>query len=1009
MNHLSHLKKAALVCLELLSTYTASGVTPEDHWQSVREKLDSTQGYVSVMHRGEYHENLLKSIKSSQFLNEDTIKPREIDGRDLLFQNYYDRNTVSSSTNGVPLYEIAMGNQDIREDLSEQSPIYAGGNTFGRHGGKTMTVNELRNLLKKFSYEYASALQAYQKTPSYSTALYLLSAGPRAADFFVSELKSSENAKVSHAIFALGLLADEATVYPLVKIGIENRAYRGNVYWALNLINSDFSQMGIFALILEEIADGFMVKVKPQGSYQQFSKQSSGIINFNTPEAVFNPNIYSENADRLSLKFVKYLLEQYVFHVKVLDIIPVNEQLRNAFVRSLGEYPLTAFNILYQKTPKIGKAAAYYINFHSGEIKDSAFGNYVNDKGKEVLIKYLKKHGYDSDYTDDDLRRFYKSTDDSVKSYAIEKISESNANDAFDLIYEALNKGSRDVKSHAIQSLKRKYNSNYLLSIVFDQLFIKSRNKNISRDEVELFSEILNEDIKKYMSHSTESERVSFIESLATEYSPYSLYYSLGSSSGLLETSMKLKGLAQDTIIQQYNYLKQSSNTEAKELHDKLIHLKHALSNAPNDEAIQDKTDAVESRISRLASDTLNTNQILNTKAQELQKYLKPSEALIDFIRFPSISSNSKEDIYAAIICKSDEIGLVEIGSSKTVDTLIQKYLYAIKNKSDLTEKFASELYSIVFHPIVQRMGSASSIYICPTSQLNLVSFSSLVLQDGFLIDYYNIYYISNPRDIISGSAKQNIGSAKNSLVYVFANPDFNAKQNRNIKIQSIDNNDLREMRGLNFAPLPGTKTEADYLSTLFENNKRYQGRFFTENNASKKNLLTIESPFILHIASHGFYLNHNNSSFSKNPMHRSGIALSGAQYSVNQIKSGHFDMSGIVTAEEISTLELDNTELVVLSACDTASGDIHEGEGVLGLRRGFAKAGAKSSLLTLWPISDDKTSDFMYYFYKEAIEGGDIPKAFSTVQRSYLRHFKEQLGTSQAIWLAGPFLLTIR
>ena len=116
-----------------------------------------------------------------------------------------------------------------------------------------------------------------------------------------------------------------------------------------------------------------------------------------------------------------------------------------------------------------------------------------------------------------------------------------------------------------------------------------------------------------------------------------------------------------------------------------------------------------------------------------------------------------------------------------------------------------------------------------------------------------------------------------------------------------------------------------------------------------------------------------------KNPMHRSGLALAGAQRTLEAWAKGEApptDNDGIVTAEEVGGLNLKGTWLVVLSACETGTGQAKAGEGVMGLRRGFIQAGAQNLLMTLWRISDETTVQIMLDFYRRAFEAGSPPVA---------------------------------
>ena len=151
-------------------------------------------------------------------------------------------------------------------------------------------------------------------------------------------------------------------------------------------------------------------------------------------------------------------------------------------------------------------------------------------------------------------------------------------------------------------------------------------------------------------------------------------------------------------------------------------------------------------------------------------------------------------------------------------------------------------------------------------------------------------------------------------------------------------------------------------------------------------------------------------SRFFKNPMHRSGLALAGANTTIAAWKRGDapsIEEDGILTAEDVSTLDLKGTWVVTLSACDTGAGEARAGEGVMGLRRGFVEAGAQNLLMTLWPISDEVTVQIMNDFYDAAHESENAPEALAKVQREWLVKLRKEKGLASAVNLAGPFIMS--
>jgi CHAT domain-containing protein len=185
----------------------------------------------------------------------------------------------------------------------------------------------------------------------------------------------------------------------------------------------------------------------------------------------------------------------------------------------------------------------------------------------------------------------------------------------------------------------------------------------------------------------------------------------------------------------------------------------------------------------------------------------------------------------------------------------------------------------------------------------------------------------------------------------------------------SVRRGEKRAIEDWRFESLDGTQKESDELIKKFTG-WGWTPSDFTKKEATREALLKIHAPYILHLATHGFFAREDpstteitallkvsrgviKSKFFNSPMHRSGLALAGAQTTIEARKREEVppvEDDGILTAEDVSTLDLQGTWLVTLSACDTGSGEARAGEGVMGLRRGFIQAGAQNLLMTLWP-----------------------------------------------------------
>jgi CHAT domain-containing protein len=347
--------------------------------------------------------------------------------------------------------------------------------------------------------------------------------------------------------------------------------------------------------------------------------------------------------------------------------------------------------------------------------------------------------------------------------------------------------------------------------------------------------------------------------------------------------------------------------------------------------------------------------------------------------------------------------------------------------EDELSENLQA-LYEALWAPIDQALPSQTKrIIISPDGELNFISFATLLTKDKqFLAQTYEVQYIASGRDLLR---EPKLSTTKE--VVLFANPDFDLASTAMLAKPdngsgSIRGSEKRDVEDWSFESLTGTQKESDELIKKFIG-WGWTPSDFTAKEATKEALVKIRSPYILHLATHGFFAKEDptatqpaallndrqsviKSRFFKNPMHRSGLALAGAQTTIEAWKRDEVppvQNDGILTAEDVSTLDLQGTWLVTLSACDTGSGEARAGEGVMGLRRGFIQAGAQNLLMTLWPISDEVTVQIMSEFYDAAHNSGNAPEALAEVQRNWLIKLRAEKGLAQAVNLAGPFIMS--
>ncbi|MEN8248025.1 MAG: CHAT domain-containing tetratricopeptide repeat protein [Bacteroidota bacterium] len=374
---------------------------------------------------------------------------------------------------------------------------------------------------------------------------------------------------------------------------------------------------------------------------------------------------------------------------------------------------------------------------------------------------------------------------------------------------------------------------------------------------------------------------------------------------------------------------------------------------------------------------------------QQVTTALSQEEAAIEIIR---IERNGAQDsvTYAAMALHRDsqypEIVTLPLGAQ-----MEEKYYKFYKNtvKYHVHDKRSFRVY---WKEIDDLIDDVKTIYFSPDGVYNKVNINTIfnVKTDQYLIEDYFVKYLSSTRDLINHKEK---GVAESPSILCLGNPnyDLNGPVNVPATLNEIQRSQLNMNR---ISPLPGTKKEISFIDSLLTVNS-WQVHSYLEGEATEKKVKMEEASNVIHLATHGFFMadlgiseieertGHNE--FEKNPLFRSGLLFAGAS---NLIKDT--DNDGILTAYEAMNLYLDNTELVVLSACETALGDVKNGEGVYGLQRALQVAGAQKLVMSLWKVNDEATMQLMRYFYTNWIGGEDIYNAMQKAQIAMLHEHEE-------------------
>ena len=400
---------------------------------------------------------------------------------------------------------------------------------------------------------------------------------------------------------------------------------------------------------------------------------------------------------------------------------------------------------------------------------------------------------------------------------------------------------------------------------------------------------------------------------------------------------------------------------------------------------LEARAEAIEEKLARSSKAFQVETEPISTAA--VQALIPADAALVEFVRYApfdaqSLASAWETPRYAAyVLTQAGTLQAIDLGEAAPLDQLVAEFQVALRDRSSTVKTIARRLDKQLMAPIRPFLAGKTHLLLSPDGQLNLIPFEALVDEDDrYLIESYQTSYLTSGRDLL----KLQLETPSQQPPAILANPNFGEIAEAKT---TAHNSRSVDAESLTFGPLPGTAEEAEAIAPLLPN-----AQIYTQNQATENSLKQLQSPSILHIATHGFFLpdvdfipaadtgNQRSGAIDiiddetpvqvtpsnlENPLMRSGLALAGA----NARSSGEED--GIFTALEASGLNLQGTQLVVLSACETGAGTVSNGEGVYGLRRAFAIAGAESQLMSLWQVDDYGTSELMRLYYQNLMEKG--------------------------------------
>jgi CHAT domain-containing protein len=405
--------------------------------------------------------------------------------------------------------------------------------------------------------------------------------------------------------------------------------------------------------------------------------------------------------------------------------------------------------------------------------------------------------------------------------------------------------------------------------------------------------------------------------------------------------------------------------------------------------------DSLTRRISNDLSWYKNLFRSLKFTYADVRDVLPDGAAAIEFVRIPG--KDDKEARYDALILKKgyERPERVTLCSEARLRDILSSNRYGCYRKND------HALYDLIWKPMESRLQSGDVVLYAPDGLLNMININMLCGTDGLrLCERFNTLRASSTREACKSrdympldvtlygglkydmDVREMVASNKNYGGYTEASRGFLGKDRNGISELKYSLDEVNEIGAI-----------------LHKDDIGYSLYTGTEGTEESFKSLSGHSPSILHLATHGFFMDEDNARgedyYSRlyladktllgSAMMRSGLLLSGAQNAWMGAAIPKNVEDGVLLAQEIVGVDLGRTSLLVLSACDTAQGDI-TAQGIVGLQQGFKKAGVLTMVLTLWEVNDRATKEFMTIFYQNILDGDNVPVAFREAQLAMSR-----------------------
>jgi CHAT domain-containing protein/Tfp pilus assembly protein PilF len=424
---------------------------------------------------------------------------------------------------------------------------------------------------------------------------------------------------------------------------------------------------------------------------------------------------------------------------------------------------------------------------------------------------------------------------------------------------------------------------------------------------------------------------------------------------------------------------------------------------------------------------------------QDVRSRLQPKEAAIEYLHFPFHDGKrltGKRYYVALVITRASTTGPKLFRLCDEAELKAPMSDYAVRTGQSTGGRGKPNFYQVFWKPLEPelRKAKAQKIYLSPDGILNVVSFGVISDETGPpLLETYDLRTVSSTRDIL---APERNSSSK--LAVLVGNPKFDMESSDQLSVVHAVYHEIGEveplspggsarpgwMTGAPLQELAGTKTELDAAGNVL-GSAGWTVKVYPEEKALVEVVKKLHGPRLLMVATHGDYredtdqelmqservtqLSLDQSAGLEDPMLGSVLYFAGA----NRVKKGlpkpeGMD-DGVLTAYEATELDLQGTELVVLSACQSGLGKTIDGEGVFGLRRALQEAGSEAVMMSMWPLPDKKTAKLMKIFFSKWVQESDKYKALREAQLTIRKEVMEENLGHDMVHMWGGLVLVGR